>query len=92
MKHVQEEKAPLLAQIEHLKGEVNTMKLNIIASGQIVAGFTTEQGMALTGDVAKLSEKLEGLMKEQDKLVDQAKEEASTNVEQVMILINLSGL
>ena len=65
MKHVQEEKAPLLEQIEHLKNELNTMKLNVIASGQIVAGFTTEQGMALTGEVAKLGEKLDGLMRDQ---------------------------
>lgn len=60
------------------------MKLNVIASGQIVAGFTTEQGMALTGEVAKLGEKLEGLMRDQDKQMNQAKEEASTGVEQVM--------
>ena len=59
------------------------MKMNIIASGQVEAGFSTAQGLQLTSEVAKLAARFDSLASEQEKQFGQVREEAQGNVQQV---------
>ena len=54
-KVIEEGRVPIVEQLDFLKSEINTIKLNIIATGQVEPGFTSQQGMNLTSEVAKLS-------------------------------------
>ena len=40
-KVIEESRVPLIEQLDYLKSEVNTIKLNIIATGQVEPGFTS---------------------------------------------------
>ena len=80
-KVIEEQRAPLIEKLNLLKGDVDSMKLNIIAAGQIQPGFTSQQGMSLASEVAKLSQKLDTVAKEQQKQLEKARSDASQGSE-----------
>ena len=47
-----------------MKNDINAMKLNIVASGQAGPGFSTEQGVHLASEVAKLTTRFDSLATE----------------------------
>ena len=67
-----------------MKNDINAMKLNIVASGQLAPGFSNELGVQLTSEVAKLTTRLDGLASEQQQQLGQVREEAQNNVQRVL--------
>ena len=55
--------------------------MNIIASGQVETGFSTEQGLQLTSEVAKLAARFDSLASEQEQQFGRVREEAQGNVQ-----------
>ena len=83
-KVIEESRVPLIEQLDYLKSEVNTIKLNIIATGQVEPGFTSQQGMNLAAEVAKLSQKLETAIVDNQKQMEKTRNEATRGSDEVM--------
>ena len=66
-----------------MKNEISTIKLNVVATGQMDPGLSTEQGRQLKSEVAKLTERFDTLTTEQQKQFGQVREETLNNVQQV---------
>ena len=72
---------PIHNELEKLNNEINAIKLNIIAAGQMDPGFSTEQGLQVTSEVARLTTKFDSLAKEQAKQFGQVRTEAQNNIQ-----------
>ena len=81
---VDSKNAPILDEIHGIKTDMNTMKMNIIATGQLEAGFSTEQGLKLTSKVASLTTRFDTLLSDQQNQFASVSNEAQNKITKAM--------